>query len=203
LQHEDFYGINRLKKFVAQHAEISGIIHTFIPRMNRLFFTIQRISIVTIVFGLFACSKGPEPYIPNPDLKGEFRFLANGNPVYMEKIVSSYENVQTQGDHLTFSAAGASGYVVSGCIYGFKGVGTYDLSNDSSGYVNFTINNWQYTMGAGMQPRSRGSITVSDIREVDEHLVAKGFFEGVAFSNNGYDSVLISDGVFADPMFQF
>jgi hypothetical protein len=58
-------------------------------------------------------------------------------------------------------------------------------------------------MGAGMQPRSRGSITVSDIREVDDHLVAKGFFEGVAFSNNGYDSVLISDGVFADPMFQF
>jgi hypothetical protein len=129
---------------------------------------------------LYSCEKGPLQVLP-PDktsLKGEFRFLSNGNPVFMEKIVSSYENVQTNGDHLTFHAAGASGYVVSGCIYGFKGVGTYDLSNDSS-------------------------ITVSDVREVDKHLVAKGFFEGVAFSNNGYDSVRISDGVFADPMFQY
>jgi len=154
---------------------------------------------------LYSCEKGPLQVLP-PDktsLKGEFRFLSNGNPVFMEKIVSSYENVQTNGDHLTFHAAGASGYVVSGCIYGFEGVGTYDLSNDSSGYGNFTINNWQYTMGAGMQTRSRGTITVSDVREVDKHLVAKGFFEGVAFSNNGYDSVRISDGVFADPMFLY
>lgn len=176
---------------------------TFRPRMNRLIFTIQRIFSVTITFGFFACSKGPEPYIPNLNPKGEFRFLANGYPVFMEKTVSSYENVQTQGDHLTFSAVGASGYVVSGCIYGFKGVGTYDLSRDSSGYVNFTINNWQYTMGAGMQPKSRGSITISDIREVDDYLVAKGFFEGVAFVNNGYDSVIISEGVFSDPMITF
>lgn len=163
----------------------------------------KRFFIFTITCGFFACSKGPEPYTPNPNLKGEFRFLANGYPVFMEKTVSSYENIQTQGEHLTFSAVGASGYVVSGCIYGFNGVGTYNLSSDSSGYVNFTINNMQYTMGAGMQPKSSGFITVSDIREIDNHLVARGFFEGVAFVNNGYDSVIISDGVFSDPMFTF
>ncbi len=162
-------------------------------------------ALLSLAFVLHACSKGPL-LVPAPDEfapKGEFRFLANGNPVFMQKLVSSNDNVQTDGNHLTFHAAGASGYVVSGCIYNFTGAGTYDLWEDSSGYVNFTINNWQFTMGAMMQARSGGKFIVSDVRAVDNYLVAKGEFSGVGFANNGYDSVIISDGVFIDPLLAY
>lgn len=156
-----------------------------------------------LLFGLFfsACKKDEVVEPPVLPASGEFRFTSNGWPVIMEKTVAATENANTVGDCFTLHAAGAAGYVASGGIYRFNGPGTYDLGSDSAGYIHFTINGSQYTMGSIMQSRSRGIITVSEMRSKGNYRFMKGTFEGTAFANNGWDSVRIENGSFTDQLF--
>lgn len=150
---------------------------------------------------LVSCKKEATNEPPLLVSKGEFRFTSNGWPVIMEKTVAATENANTAGDCFTLHAAGAAGYVASGGIYRFNGPGTYDLGSDSAGYIHFTINGSQYTMGRNMQIRSRGSITVTEMRTKGNYRFMKGTFEGTAFANNGWDSVRIENGTFTDQLF--
>jgi hypothetical protein len=150
---------------------------------------------------LTGCKKERSDEMLMPLSTGEFRFTSNGWPVIMEKTVAATENANTAGDCFTLHAAGAAGYVASGGIYRFSGPGTYDLGSDSAGYIHFTINGSQYTMGRNMQSRSRGSITVTEMRTKGNYRFMKGTFEGTAFANNGWDSVRIENGTFTDQLF--
>ncbi|MFN5317440.1 MAG: DUF6252 family protein [Bacteroidia bacterium] len=156
-----------------------------------------------LLLGLFftACTKDEVDETPILPASGEFRFTANGWPVIMEKTVAATENANTAGDCFTLHAAGAAGYVASGGIYRFNGPGTYDLGSDSAGYIHFTINGSQYTMGSIMQSRSSGSITVSEMRTKGNYRFMKGTFAGTAYANNGWDSVRIENGTFTDQLF--
>jgi hypothetical protein len=157
--------------------------------------------VVLLALFLTACKKEVNDDTLLPLIVGEFRFTSNGWPVIMEKTVAATENANTAGDCFTLHAAGASGYVASGGIYRFSGPGTYDLGSDSAGYIHFTINGSQYTMGSIMQYRSRGSITVTEMRTKGNYRFMKGTFEGTAFANNGWDSVRIENGTFTDQLF--